>query len=408
MKFSNEITFDQKSTIVTTKNYVEKLVNSPLLQADQKYSILNSSISPKLIYPFQTTPISKIPQTYLHDLDKILRSCLKEILQLPLDVPDSMLYSDRKYKGLGLFCATWEARLQRINACNILKAENNPYLNSLKDFQAECSACLQQLHIEASDKTTNIATLLPDARKIREQLREREFNRWSELPHKGKGVPLFKEHTPTNKWVRQHRGLSCSEWKDALKMISNVVAVRSVPGRSGDNTLCRRCGREHETLAHVLGSCPFGDVLRNGRHHTIRHMIANELRSKGLKVYEEVSGLATNGSSRRIDIIAFKPSSKTGIILDPTIRFETHSGQPEEVDKEKKTIYEPTIPYYQEKYNLDNISVTGLMLGARGTIPNFFVKFWSSLNLNKSILYDLSVTAIRGSVLIMRNHLYSH
>ncbi|PSN56293.1 hypothetical protein C0J52_22810 [Blattella germanica] len=75
---------------------------------------------------------------------------------------------------------------------------------------------------------------------------------------------------------------------------------------------------------------------------------------------------------------------------------------------EKKTICEPTIPYYQEKYNLDNITITCHMLGARGTIPNFFVKFWSSLDLNKSIQYDLAITALRGSLLIMRNHLYSH
>ncbi|KAJ9583579.1 hypothetical protein L9F63_022075 [Diploptera punctata] len=109
-------------------------------------------------------------------------------------------------------------------------------------------------------------------------------------------------------------------------MQANVSAVRSLPGRSRDDTLCRR-RREHETLAHVLGACPFGESLRNIRHHTIRNMMA-----------EEVHGLATNGSNRRIDIIAFRPSSKIGMILDPTIRFETHSGQPEEVDSKESHI----------------------------------------------------------------------
>lgn len=49
-----------------------------------------------------------------------------------------------------------------------------------------------------------------------------------------------------------------------------------------------------------------------------------------------VPGLANSGSNRRIDIIAFKPPSKKGFILDPTIRFEISLTQPEEIDIEKQ------------------------------------------------------------------------
>ncbi|KAJ4438917.1 hypothetical protein ANN_14871 [Periplaneta americana] len=54
----------------------------------------------------------------------------------------------------------------------------------------------------------------------------------------------------------------------------------------------------------------------------------------------EVHGLAINGSSRRIDIIAFQENSSKDYILDPTVRFEHHKGQPEEVNNEKRSIYE--------------------------------------------------------------------
>ncbi|KAJ9585608.1 hypothetical protein L9F63_002597 [Diploptera punctata] len=189
-------------------------------------------------------------------------------------------------------------------------------------------------------------------------------------------------------------------------MQANVSAVRSLPARTRDDTLCRRCRREHETLAHVLGACPFGESLRNIRHHAIRNMMAEALRDFGYTVYEEVHGVATNGSNRRIDIIAFRPSSKIGIILDPTIRFETHSGQPEEVDSEKKAIYEPTINYYKDKYQLDSITVTGLMIGARYTIPGFLAKFWNSLDLDRVYLSRIVIAAIRGSISILRNHIY--
>ncbi|KAJ4452201.1 hypothetical protein ANN_03719, partial [Periplaneta americana] len=75
------------------------------------------------------------------------------------------------------------------------------------------------------------------------------------------------------------------------------------------------------------------------------------------------------GSNRRIDIIAFKPPSLEGYIIDPTVRFESHEHQPEEVHEEKRNIYEPSISFYKDKYHLESIVITGLMIGARGTIP---------------------------------------
>ncbi|KAJ4441730.1 hypothetical protein ANN_11588 [Periplaneta americana] len=85
-----------------------------------------------------------------------------------------------------------------------------------------------------------------------------------------------------------------------------------------------------ETLAHVLGSCSFGETLRNSRHHKIRSTIAICLKSNGYTTFEEVHGIADTGSHRRIDIITFKLGETKGYILDPTIRFETHQNQPEE------------------------------------------------------------------------------
>ena len=56
-------------------------------------------------------------------------------------------------------------------------------------------------------------------------------------------------------------------------------------------------------------------------------------------------------SSRRIDIIAFRPSIGKGIMVDPTVRFESHCGQPEEVDKEKNLYMSPLL-------NIININIT--------------------------------------------------
>ncbi|KAJ9586109.1 hypothetical protein L9F63_020246, partial [Diploptera punctata] len=58
------------------------------------------------------------------------------------------------------------------------------------------------------DININTRSLLPDARKLRKQLRDKEAVLWSQLPHKGKGVVLYNEYTPANQWIRDHQGLS--------------------------------------------------------------------------------------------------------------------------------------------------------------------------------------------------------
>ncbi|KAJ4440293.1 hypothetical protein ANN_08432 [Periplaneta americana] len=74
----------------------------------------------------------------------------------------------------------------------------------------------------------------------------------------------------------------------------------------------------------------------SSRHHKIRSVITTCLKSNGYTTYEGVHGIADTGSHRRIDI-TFKPGEIKGYILDPTIRFETHQNQPEEVNLEKRT-----------------------------------------------------------------------
>ncbi|KAJ4428152.1 hypothetical protein ANN_24167 [Periplaneta americana] len=176
--------------------------------------------------------------------------------------------------------------------------------------------------------------------------------------------------------------------------------------KTRDNILCRRCHREPETLAHVLGSCPHGEVLRNSRHHRIRSMIAEQFRSINFQVFEEVHRLADSGSTRRIDMIAIPPNNNNGYIIDPTIRFEKQKSQPEDVNREKNDIYVRTVPYFMDKYVLQQIEVIGLMVGVRRTIPGFFFQTWQRFGLQRKAIDDIVLAALRGSVFILRNHLY--
>jgi len=70
-----------------------------------------------------------------------------------------------------------------------------------------------------------------DMLTVVEELKSKEFKSWTKLPHKGKGVSQFQEVTYANKWMRTKKGLSSTEWTQSIKMIGNVVPVKSIPGR---------------------------------------------------------------------------------------------------------------------------------------------------------------------------------
>ncbi|KAJ4436285.1 hypothetical protein ANN_18916 [Periplaneta americana] len=147
-----------------------------------------------------------------------------------------------------------------------------------------------------------------------------------------------------------------------------------------------------------------GLLLRNSRHHLVRSKIAAALRNKGWIVEEEISCLAENGSTRRVDILAYNADTKQGIIVDPTIRFEVGCHQSAEVHHEKKSIYEPTVNYIKLKYALIHVEVFGLLVGARGTIPAFFEEFRRQFALPTSLRDDIVIIAKRFEV--SRRRLY--
>ena len=144
-------------------------------------------------------------------------------------------------------------------------------------------------------------------------------------------------------------------------------------------------------------------LLRNSRHHAVRSLIATALKKRGWSVEEEIFCLATNDSVRRADILAFKSDDK-GIIVDPTIRFEMGRHQVLEVHEEKKLIYEPTIDYFKNKYGLNEITVYGLLIGARGTISSFFEDFRQKFQLTASLRDDIVMSVLKKSCQILSNH----
>ena len=98
-----------------------------------------------------------------------------------------------------------------------------------------------------------------------------------------------------------------------------------------------------------------------------------------------------------------------GVILDPTIRIERDSLQALEVDKEKKSIYEPCIPFLSIHYNIptSNWSTFGVLFGARGSLPSVSARLLKSYNITNYDLNKILLQVLKDSLQILQFHLYA-
>ncbi|KAJ4444168.1 hypothetical protein ANN_05957 [Periplaneta americana] len=152
--------------------------------------------------------------------------------------------------------------------------------------------------------------------------------------------------------------------------------------------------------------------LEKSRRLEIQYCRRSETKTTALKdadynTFEEVHGRSVTGSTRRIDITAFKESTRSGFTIDPTVRFETNEEQPAEVDNEKNNIYNPTVLYYLQNYQLKELEVIGLLVGARGTATLFMKDVFKRLGIHTSIIPVVTLAALKESIALLKYHLYS-
>lgn len=80
-----------------------------ILNPDKKISLINQYNWLSLAYTLHCAPLNKIRSQFLEDIDKIIKGVTKEIIVLPHNCPNGMVYAPNKFRGLGLMKASWEA-----------------------------------------------------------------------------------------------------------------------------------------------------------------------------------------------------------------------------------------------------------------------------------------------------------
>ena len=400
--FTDELVFD--STVVgKITDKLNTLIKSPLLKRDQKLNIVNQYILPMLTFPLQAAPIRMIPARDLEVMDLNIRNSIKAIIGLPTRTSTEMFYAPRKYRGLGLVRCQWEVFLQHFAIAQKLSNVPDVMFRRSYDCASEMRICREALGVEAD--TT---------RKLRAALRNDAYERWSAQPYQGIGVMHFKTYPKANKFMMARSSLSTSEWVAALKLNTNYANLAGVPGVSGEcssasSIRCRRCGSENETIPHVLGACDFSHERRTERHHVVKRRLQVMLQEQGLVCIDEATCVDKDGSSRRVDILAFDPKSDRAYIIDPTIRFETNEDLDDVVKQEKERIYRGCIrdlsKRYQQ-YGKRDFEVIGLWWGARGAISKGVDAFFGRFNLDKKALPDIAESVLVASLRMLHHHIY--
>ena len=399
--YNSELVFDETVVDKLTNN-MNRLIASPLVTPNQKLNLLNQYLFPRLTYPLQSAPLRKIPSSSLETLDKNIRATAKAIIGLPTSTATASIYAPRKYRGLGLVCCAWEAYLQHYAISSKLSSSPDRLFHDVFDCEQEMRVCCEQLGVNGT--TT---------RQLRAALREGELDRWAAMPYQGVGVQHYREYPKANSFIYEKKLLSGSEWTASIKLCTgyaNLVGVPGVQSIGGSaSILCRRCLRERETPSHVLGACPFGELMRNNRHHKVKFTLADMLKEKGFHCMIEAHCLDGDGRNRFVDILAIKPGHNTAYIIDPTIRWESNGDVGNEVQIEKRNIYESCFDDLRLKYPIignRECEVVGLWFGARGVISRQVVDFFNKVGLETKALPDLAESILMASINMIARHIH--
>ncbi|KAJ4430741.1 hypothetical protein ANN_19332 [Periplaneta americana] len=144
------------------------------------------------------------------------------------------------------------------------------------------------------------------------------------------------------------------------------------------------------------------ELLRINRHNTVRSLIAASIhQNASYEVYEEVGCVSSDGSTRCVDIIIIDRQKDKGVILDPTIRFEMHEQQPQEMCREKQVIYEPCCQHLGAQYHITHWAVFGLMFGARDTIPRETLNQLKQFKIADAMIDTIGFHVLKSSLAII-------
>ena len=253
-------------------------------------------------------------------------------------------------------------------------------------------------------------TVIPSrVKQIRWHLQSTHLQKWIDQPDQGRSVLCFGRTKEANSWTRTGN-IKISSFRFGLMGRINVLPTKTVLFRAHStlDTQCRRCSCQIETLGHILNGCHRGKELIIKRHDRVLELVTTSKKKYG-KNYE----LSVNkrfpeiSSNRRPDFQLLHRRSKTLIVGDVSVCYESSLSRLDQVREHKIQKYEPE---FQMLRNLGyTILPTALIFGSLGSHHSRNDEAYTLLQLSserkrRTLLKTVTASLIEDSHKIWNNH----
>ena len=373
------------STVQDLQRGVRELTAAPL-KPQQRMYILRNNLIPSLHH---TAVLGCLHKKSLKFLDQITRAAARAWLRLPKDTPLAFFHADYQDGGLSIPSLRWTIPLMKTKRMAGAVASRDPMVRAIA-----------QLPIFA-----------------------RERRRWS-APLAAFGVPIINGaglkramavglHTSVdghglagsrvtgyvNHWMVSGTALmSGSGFVNCVRIKGNLpyTKARAARGRPERSVKCDAC-RGHETLGHILQTCPRTHQPRNDRHDRVNKYLTSTLGKLGFTTRVEPA-IATPAGVRYPDLIVWK--GDTCAVIDTTIVADNFD--PDDAHERKVVYYDtPAIRTWCADISgvpADKIKFSACVLTWRGMPSTRSVRELQALGVSKANWGLMSVKTLEGAV----------
>ena len=197
-------------------------------------------------------------------------------------------------------------------------------------------------------------TCITDTKKavpfIKNQSKVKFLEQMCTAPDQGRTFAACSKDPASNHWIKSGHFISFAAYRFAIKGRLNLLPVKTTQRRMGQSqtdTLCRKCGDQPETLAHVINHCPPYVGLMRSRHGNILKRLVKALPKDLGDIYMEQK-LPEDSRGLKPDLVVRNERSKTIHIVDVAIPFDTEANMTE-ARKQKVAKYEYLQPLLLSK-----------------------------------------------------------
>jgi CxxC motif-containing protein len=314
----------------------------------------------------------------LNKTDAIIRSAVRNWLNLPKDTPNAFFHAPISHGGLGIPAVRWIAPWLRMHCLETIELPNQQVALAPHTFLAnEIDKAKRRLLVEGQFLLTRSDIDSFWSTKLHATVDGASLREASDAPY-------------AHRWIREpSKLLSGRDFINCLKLRINALPSKSrtTRGRARLDRQCRGGCDLIETTNHILQGCHRTHGSRVERHDSVVKFIKRSLDEKGWATNLEPR-LSTSAGIRKPDLIAI--TENVAVVVDAHIVTDGYNINEMHNTKVRKYNTDEIKSHVMERFNVSGVVVTAATLNWRG--------IWAKQSINK--LLTLGVLKKNDAALI--------